>query len=834
MRWAIIKDNTVKVHAIMVNSGAVDNLEQTKSSGGVGCWNSILIPLVGLWISGVIAICQSATWILEQNYFISVTPAADPRWMIGLAGAVAIWLPAFLFSRIASPTLRPIFKSWRTAVLLVILMTPARWLPLTDSQGVELIQLAALSLFLLVALLGRGNKKSSINRTGRFSVVYLAAGAGGLLLFPWAAWGALGSTLDVLLGGLTALLGGMAAARVLAGVRLPEEQISSRFARWMAAIAAPVGLAIIAFGLGLNGNEWLLLIVFPPLGWFAVLLQNRFRSPSPFWLLALFLGLGFSGPLVWIDPDELALIVTSGQGELMEWALKAGLASLGITLIGMIVTGWILPRIDPEKIKRAAIAWAGVVWVGLGLVYFLVGQPGWYGDQLFVILKEQADLSGFQKINDVSARRSEVYQTLVETADRSQVGLRQDLYRWGIKFQPYYLENALEVEAGPLVKAWLLSRPEVDRVLASPHLRPLPAPLPIASGNDQGPASPQWNITMVHANQVWDELGITGKGILIGQSDSGVEGSHPELASQYRGQDGQNDGSWFDPWFHTTQPVDIGGHGTHTLGTILGKNVGIAPGAQWIGCVNLARNLGNPALYLDCMQFMLAPFPQNGDPFRDGQPEKGAQVLNNSWGCPVVEGCDPDTFVPAVRALETAGIFVVASAGNDGEMGCGSVRDPIAIYGDVFSVGAVDSDGQRASFSSLGPVTVDGSGRPKPDLAAPGDQVLSAFPNHTYAVLSGTSMAGPHVVGTVALMWSANPELVGNITETRRILEMTAAPYHGRLASCGTGTTPNDTVGYGIVDAYAAVQQALAEKSAQPHAFGGVYIDINQVLSSGE
>ena len=212
------------------------------------------------------------------------------------------------------------------------------------------------------------------------------------------------------------------------------------------------------------------------------------------------------------------------------------------------------------------------------------------------------------------------------------------------------------------------------------------------------------------------------------------------------------------------------------------------------------------------MQFMLAPFPQNGDPFTDGRPAQGANVLNNSWGCPVVEGCDPDTFLPAVRALEEAGIFVVVSAGNDGDTGCGTVDDPPAIYQEIVSVGAVDSQGKRASFSSLGPVYVDGSNRTKPDLAAPGEQVLSAFPQGTYTSESGTSMAGPHVVGTVALMWSANPKLIGDVARTRQILDATAQPYKGPLSSCGAAAAPNDTVGYGIVDAYAAVQMALQAK----------------------
>ena len=100
---------------------------------------------------------------------------------------------------------------------------------------------------------------------------------------------------------------------------------------------------------------------------------------------------------------------------------------------------------------------------------------------------------------------------------------------------------------------------------------------------------------------------------------------------------------------------------------MLGKGgIGVAPDAQWIACVNLERNLGNPPLYLNCMQFMLAPFPHNGDPLKDGDPTRAAYVLNNSWGCPTLEGCDAESLRPAVDALRKAGIFVAVSAGNDG------------------------------------------------------------------------------------------------------------------------------------------------------------------------
>jgi subtilisin family serine protease len=240
---------------------------------------------------------------------------------------------------------------------------------------------------------------------------------------------------------------------------------------------------------------------------------------------------------------------------------------------------------------------------------------------------------------------------------------------------------------------------------------------------------------------------------------------------------------------------------------------------------------------------MLAPYPQGGDAFVDGRPTQSAHVLNNSWGCPeTYEGCEPLSLVTAVRALRTAGIFVVVSAGNSGPE-CSSVEDAPAIYDEVFTVGAVDRNNNISSFSSTGPVLVDESGRIKPDIAAPGVDVLSAVPGNEYAINSGTSMAGPHVVGVVALIWSANPNLIGDIDRTEAILQATATHYEPNLGAMGpsnddgdlltqleemagqtadpnsgtclaetdTSVVPNNIAGYGIVNAYEAVKMALAQ-----------------------
>jgi subtilisin family serine protease len=441
--------------------------------------------------------------------------------------------------------------------------------------------------------------------------------------------------------------------------------------------------------------------------------------------------------------------------------------------------------------------------------YLLFGQPGFFGEDLFVVLTDQLYPNVNENIEDPIQIRSDVYNSLTSFANQSQSDIRDSLDQFGIKYQPYYLVNGLQVQGGPLLRIWLNTRPEVDRILDNPQLRPLQEKPPIASGTDSAPSEPQWNQKLIQADRVWDEYGVTGEGIIIGQSDSGVQGDHPELMTSYRGRIEGNTYNWLDPWYQSPTPVDIGGHGTHTLGSILGTSTGIAPGAEWIACVNLARNLGNPAYYLDCMQFMLAPYPQGGDPFSDGIPEKGANVLNNSWGCPPIEGCDEKLFQPAMQALREAGIFIVASAGNEGPA-CGSLDNPIAIYDEVFSTGAIDRFGELAFFSSRGPVDNAITSSVKPDIVAPGVDVLSSYPNNTYSTASGTSMAGPHIVGVVALIWSANPELIGDIDSTEQILAETATQYSGTLPQCiGAGGTPSTAVGYGIVNAFEAVKRAL-------------------------
>ncbi|MEO1628460.1 MAG: S8 family peptidase, partial [Bacteroidota bacterium] len=212
----------------------------------------------------------------------------------------------------------------------------------------------------------------------------------------------------------------------------------------------------------------------------------------------------------------------------------------------------------------------------------------------------------------------------------------------------------------------------------------------------------------------------------------------------------------------------------------------------------------------ECFQWFLAPTNSNGN---NPDATKAPHVINNSWGCPTSEGCNSGNFATmeaVVNSLKTAGIVVVVSAGNSGS-GCNTVNTPAAIYENSFSVGATNSSDNIAGFSSRGPVTVDGSGRAKPNVSAPGVAVRSCIRNGRYASFQGTSMAGPHVAGAVALIISADPGLAGQVEVIESALETTSV---GRTTTqnCGgvSGSSiPNNTYGYGRIDALAAINSLL-------------------------
>lgn len=787
-----------------------------------GCSGTAAMIFLSMWILLISLITQVTDWTIFQMIFEGSIKVPHIRWLSPLVYGILLFIPLIIAEKIVlEPVSKNRIKALRYLSILVILLTPARLPDITDWQLIAVIQVAALMIF-IAGLIAFNPEKFSMHKAGSMEKsgnLFITAACGALLGIPWVIWGAQGSPLDSILTILICTGLGLTTGSVL----IPQvsrsdsdviEKTTTGSIGGMGWIFT-LGLLIFATGIDQNSNGWLFSLPVLPLGYACAMLAiKKDGTLNPYGRMSagLLAGLAFLWPMLMIDPDELSLVTSSGTGELVEYAALSVGITFGLSLLVLIILSvlrTILPKHEMPFILGAIVFI--LAWGSLTGLYFLYGIPGFYGEKVFVILKNQSDLASVGKISNAMDRRKEVYSTLTRNATETQKDIRSWLDSKGIRYKSYYLLNAIELNADPILRVTLASRSDVDRVLDSPMLRPLKSVVPVSKGSEDDAQNIHWNIHYINADRVQSELNINGDGIIIGQSDSGMQGDHPEFAAQYRGfLDGMDDYNWFDPWFGSPKPVDIGGHGTHTLGSILGQHVGIAPKAQWIGCVNLARNLGNPGFYLDCMQFMLAPFPRNGDPFLDGKPEKGANILNNSWGCPTVEGCDAEVFHPAVKALRTAGIFVVASAGNSGFGGCSTVQDPLAIYEDVYTVGAIDSNGNLAGFSSLGPVEVDGSGRIKPDIVAPGVDVYSSYPGSTYETASGTSMAGPQVVGVVALMWSANRSLIGDIDKTRQILNQTADKYTGVFPGCtDDDTIPGNDAGYGVVNAYKAVEKAL-------------------------
>jgi hypothetical protein len=787
-------------------------------------------------VLALVALAQIFSWITDESHYLGYFRLSGVWRVVIVAVTYLVMLTplTLLAARWRAGVQKAVFRTWALAAGFPLLLSVARLPGLTAPINTLVLQML-LELVYLLFVIRTTQPAREPAKKGTPGLPF-ALFAAGLMALPWVVVGALGSPALTLLTLIDGLLFGAIAARILETALfqpIARAEIRPGQAFLFAGVTGMVALFIMDIGLQTSGLQWYLLLPIPVLSFsaYAIFLS---RQPAPMasatdsgpvapaieppggrdWLAsALMIGMSATAALAFVDAKELSIVVGSGAGEILQWVGDAAWASLGISLLLALLSFLIFRRFRSGMQGIFVKLAAGAVWVGAAAFFALAGRSAFYGDRLFVILRSQADVSSAASMADYDQRREYVYQTLVKQAETTQAGLRKQLDQLHIGYTPYYLVNGIEVRGGPLVRLWLQGRPEVDRVLSNPILRPLPENIPASTGADAAPSGVLWNQSLIGADKVWNELHVTGQGVVVGQSDSGVQGDHPELAGSYRGRTSGDAYNWLDPWNHFTRPTDIGGHGTHTLGIIVGEHTGIAPGATWFACVNEARNMGNPADYLNCMQYMLAPYPQGGDPFKDGDPTRSANVLNNSWGCPDLEGCDPGTLRAGVNALRAAGIFVVASAGNAGEAGCGSVTDPLAIYPGVTSVGSVDSKGSLSIFSSLGPVSVDGSQRLKPDLVAPGENVLSSFPGSTYQLESGTSMAGPHVVGVVALMWSANPGLIGNIDRTEQILEQTAQPYKGIIPACvQADQRPNDGVGWGTVDAYAAVKMALAEK----------------------
>lgn len=424
----------------------------------------------------------------------------------------------------------------------------------------------------------------------------------------------------------------------------------------------------------------------------------------------------------------------------------------------------------------------------------------------------------------MSFRHERVMTELQQAAERSQPDLLDYLRVRQMEgsvegYTPYWIMNLVVVSATKSQLQEIARRGDIEAIEAN-----FRATLIEAAGEPFNP-SPTLGIGVtnslyaINADRVWNELGYTGAGTLIGGLDTGVDGSHPALTERWRG----NFHPWQECWRDalgggTTYPSDGHGHGTHTMGTMCGvgvatgDTVGVAFDALWIADNSINQGVG-PAFDND----VLGAFQWFTDP--DGNPgttDDVPDVVQNSWGIDGRFGYDYEDcdyrWQEAIENCEAAGVVVTFSAGNEGP-GSQTHRSPANIANTPttnFAVGAVDAENYNwpypiASFSSRGPSDCDGTSI-KPEVSAPGVSVYSSYPGGGYVRMSGTSMAGPHVAGVVALMRQANPN--ADVTTIKNALMSTARD----LGSAGE----DNSYGWGVIDAYAAVLAVMSSDTEPP------------------
>jgi len=435
---------------------------------------------------------------------------------------------------------------------------------------------------------------------------------------------------------------------------------------------------------------------------------------------------------------------------------------------------------------------------------------------------------------DYKSHRRALVDALRARAQMQQSGVKAWLESRGIEYRAYWISNVVLARLNARDLKLLSARRDISRIETNPRITArLPQPQAGGVGTDDV-ESVAWGVTKINAPQVW-AAGVTGEGVVIGGEDTGYKWDHPALKPHYRGWNGtsaDHNYSWHDSVHDSSgnpcgndapAPCDDNGHGTHTAGTFAGDDgathqVGVAPGAKWVGCRNMDAGNGTPAMYIECMQWMLAPTDLSD---QNPNPDLAPDVISNSWTCITSEGCTTGReLLAAVANVVAGGIFFVAAAANDGPS-CNTITSAPAIYTASFTIAATDSSDALAGFSSRGPVL----GRPllspnahpiKPDVSGPGVDVPSAWPPNTYANLSGTSMATPHVAGAAALVMSANPALKGHPAALAALFRDTAVtvgvtdPVNQACGGTPRTTWPNNMMGHGRIDAFAAYQAAIS------------------------
>ncbi|WP_329026863.1 carboxypeptidase regulatory-like domain-containing protein [Streptomyces sp. NBC_00690] len=456
----------------------------------------------------------------------------------------------------------------------------------------------------------------------------------------------------------------------------------------------------------------------------------------------------------------------------------------------------------------------------------------------WVTLAQEANTATARVQRTKTERGRALYTAKRAHANRTQKSLKALLDRAGARYESFWIANMVKVTADAKLAEKIAARPEVAALEADVPLS-LPKALPTQGkaktvipgngGSAQGPgqgaakipakvseegaartalrtsteARPvDWNVDRINAPKVWSEFGLRGEGVVIASIGSGVDVNHPSLKSKYRGlkADGTYDHNynWFDPQGACTGgvPCNVDGNGSVAMGVAVGDDgadhrIGVAPGAKWVSvnaCMGWACSTDT---VLQAAQWVIAPTDSNG---ANPRPDLAPHVVNQ-----VASGAFIGTwFKTVVQAWRDAGIFTSYPNSSVGPR-CNTADVP-GSFSNAYTTAALDSNNLIDPSSSRG---TGENGGIKPNISAPGNHVRSAARNGEYGTWGGSALAAVHTIGTVALMWSAAPELRGNIAETERLLDLSAIDVDD--TSCGGTAAKNNVYGEGRLDAYAAV-----------------------------
>jgi major intracellular serine protease len=280
-----------------------------------------------------------------------------------------------------------------------------------------------------------------------------------------------------------------------------------------------------------------------------------------------------------------------------------------------------------------------------------------------------------------------------------------------------------------------------------------------------------YGINQIKAPEIWDQS-ERGKGVVVAILDTGIDTTHPDLKDRII--DGRN----FTFEGRSNDITDRNGHGTHVAGTIAGSEdgegvVGVAPEADLLICKVLDRNgSGSYRSITQAIKWATKWRGPNGERVR---------IINMSLGGPSPDEKQYDAILQAC----SEGILVVVASGNEGDSDESSMEFGWpAGYNECITVSASDEEKKLAPFSN---------NSKEVDVMAPGVDVLSTYPVGKYAVLSGTSMATPHVAGALAL--------IINIGERYFDRTLTESEIYALLVEscCSLGYRPSSE-GHGIID----------------------------------